>query len=106
MKKLLTLLIILSFGTTWGQVKMRIDSAWTYTIQVKDLTDYQKECYDDSTLVAFETISNWKLDSLLTVKYGIPCYAAVDSLKGIYSHRQNVTFEGFIEYMKRKYKVK
>ena len=94
---LITLLIILSFGTTWGQVKMRIDSAWTYTIQVKDLTDYQKECYDDSTYVAerWEEYEEYPGDLVYRIKQ-IPSH---------YTHKKP-TFEGFIEYMKRKYKIK
>ena len=88
-----------------AMLKLQPEAIMIRRISVQDLIDYQKECHDDSVLVSFETISNWKPDSLRTLKLGFPCYVAIDSLnsiKGIYVHPHHPTLEGFIEFMKNK----
>ena len=64
-------------------------------ITLQDLLDYQKECYNDSILVDayIERVDNGTL-AYITRK--VPSH---------YIHTEP-TFEGFIEFMKKKYKVK
>lgn len=87
-----------------------------HEITLQDLLDYQKECYDDSTQTSIESFTYqsimagyrfipdknfWindykKLER--TEEYNPPDYFVA------YVHKIP-TFEGFIEYMKRKYKI-
>jgi hypothetical protein len=86
-------------------LEKRIVSLEKNILTLKSWIEYEKDCYNDSTLVAFETISAFDLDTIMTARLGIPCYVAIDStVKGIYSHRHYPSFEGFIEYMKRKFR--
>jgi len=66
----------------------------------QDLLDYQKKCYNDSTEMQ-------RGDTLYVNiefnKPGEPDYMIVTPL---YEHKKKPTFEGFIEYMKKKYNIK
>ena len=75
---------------------VKTDSLIVITFQ--DLIDYQKECYNDSTLTGGVFI----FEEDLLRKDGT-VYASSGRWKYYYDHSQP-TFEGFIEYMEKKYK--
>ena len=72
-------------------------------ITLQDLIDYQKECYNDSTLEYEYMIEYWngvRFDTMYskTIKRMPECY--ITQIKK-WIHKQP-TFEGFIEYLKNK----
>lgn len=117
MKQLLVILLLLTFAPAKGQIVLNpphdrmvwkeiIDSTWTYKLYVKDLIDYQKECYNDTL-----HISGWGKSYSYSAKYILyPAnnhfgHELVNQKNDTIIHR-TPTFEGFIEYMKKKYQVK
>jgi hypothetical protein len=72
----------------------------TPNITLQDLLDYQKECYDDSTHVG--TILYLGQDSIIDGQI----VGTIYNTREEYDHLHYPTFESFIEFMKKKYKVK
>lgn len=92
MKTRLLLIILLLGGICQAQIDT-IPPTMIRGVSVQDLIDYQKECYNDSTYIAerWEEYEEYPGDLVYRIKQ-IPAH---------YTHKKP-TFEGFIEYMKRK----